>query len=183
MRREVHVNKLEGILQHFTNYDDANAAVVLLLKMDKENMKVLFVKRVVNPTDRWSGQYALPGGRREAKDQNIKQTVIRETLEEICVNLLDRCRFLGTLIPVESRGRPEMKILPFVVLLQHDPVITLNEKELDRFVWISIKELLMHKTMAKFNFGEFPAYIIGNAVIWGLTYRILEKFIQIIDFQ
>ncbi|RLI39759.1 hypothetical protein DRO69_13870, partial [Candidatus Bathyarchaeota archaeon] len=82
--------------------------------------------------------------------------------------------------PLRSTQRPEMKILPFVVLLEHEPSIKLNE-ELEGFVWISLEELIQHKGMVKFSFGEFPAYIVGNTVIWGLTYRILEKFIHLLD--
>jgi hypothetical protein len=81
---------------------------------------------------------------------------------------------------LRSTQRPEMKILPFVVLLKHDPSIKLNE-ELEGFVWISLKDLLQHKGIVKFSFGEFRAYIVGNTIIWGLTYRILEKFIHILD--
>lgn len=168
------------MLKPVSEGQDADAAVALLLKPVNHVLKILFVKRVENPADPWSGQMALPGGKRDAKDQNLKQTVVRETLEETNIKLLDRCRFLGVMEALRSTQRPEMKILPFVVLLKHDPSIKLNE-ELEGFVWISLKDLLQHKGIVKFSFGEFRAYIVGNTIIWGLTYRILEKFIHILD--
>ena len=168
------------MLKPVSEGQDADAAVALLLKPVSHVLKILFVKRVENPADPWSGQMALPGGKRDAKDQNLKQTVVRETLEETNIKLLDRCRFLGVMEALRSTQRPEMKILPFVVLLKHDPSIKLNE-ELEGFVWISLKDLLQHKGIVKFSFGEFCAYIVGNTIIWGLTYRILEKFIHILD--
>ena len=73
-----------------------------------------------------------------------------------------------------------MKVLPFIILLEHEPSIELNE-ELDRFVWISLEELVQHRGTAKFSFGEVPAYIIGNRIIWGFTYRILEKFVHLLE--
>ncbi len=171
------IEKLSKTLKPASEKQDADAAVALLLKSVNQ---ILFVKRVENSADPWSGQMALPGGKRDAKDQNLKQTVVRETLEETNIKLLDRCRFLGVIEPLRSTQRPEMKVLPFVILLEHEPIIKLNE-ELEGFVWISLEELLQHKGTVKFSFGEFPAYIVGDTIIWGLTYRILEKFIHILN--
>ena len=145
--------------------------------------KVLFVQRVENPADPWSGQVAFPGGKRDVKDKNMKQTVIRETLEETNINLLDRCRFLGALTAVRSTRQPEMKILPFIILLEHEPSIKLNIQELEGFVWIPLKELVQNKSTAEFSFGEFPAYIVGSNIIWGLTYRILENFFNTLKYS
>lgn len=169
------IKELPEVLRTLSQGRDADAAVALLLKPVNQTLKILFVKRVENPADPWSGQMAFPGGKRDVRDQNLKQTVIRETLEETNINLLDHCRFLGMMGSLRSTQRPEMKILPFVVLLEHEPTIKLNE-ELEGFVWISLEELFQHKGAAEFSFGKVPAYIVGNVIIWGLTYRILEKF-------
>ncbi len=173
--------KLSKALTPFSKRQDADAAVALLLKTFNQDFKALFVKRVENPIDPWSGQMAFPGGKRDARDQNLKQTVIRETWEETRINLVDRCRFLGTVTALRSTRRPEMKVLPFVFLLEHEPSIELDERELEGFVWISLKELVKHSGTAKFGFGEVPAYIVGSSTIWGLTYRILEKFFHILE--
>jgi len=176
------IEKLSKVLKPISEGQDANAAVALLLKPADKDLKIFFVKRVENPDDPWSGQMALPGGKRDARDQNLKQTVVRETLEETNINLLDGCRFLGVMKTQRSAPRPEMKILPFIVLLEHDPSIKLNE-ELEWFVWISLEELARHRGTVKFSFGEFPAYIVGNSVIWGLTFRILEKFVHVLGYS
>ena len=176
------VRKLSKVLKPVSEGQDADAAVVLLLKPMDQDLEALFVKRVENPADPWSGQMAFPGGKRDAKDKDLKQTVVRETLEETNINLLDRCRFLGVMETLRSTRRPEMKILPFVVLLEHEPSIKLNE-ELEEFVWISLEELVKHGGTVKFSFGGVPAYIVGNIVIWGLTYRILEKFVHTLKYS
>ena len=175
MSNILNIEKLSKVLKPVSGKQDADAAVALLLKPVKKDLKIFFVKRVENPNDPWSGQMALPGGKRDARDQNLKQTVVRETLEETNINLLNRCRFLGVMEPLRSTQRPEMRILPFVILLEHEPSIKLNE-ELEWFVWISLEELSQNKGIVKFSFGEQPAYIVDNSVIWGLTYRILKKF-------
>jgi len=170
------------VLKPVFKEEEADAAVALLLKPTDQVLKVFLVKRVENPSDPWSGQMSLPGGKRDAEDQNLKQTVVRETLEETNINLLYRCRFLGLMKPMRSTLRPEMKILPFVVLLEHEPLIRLNE-ELKWFVWISLEELIQNESTVKFDFGEFPAYLVGNSVVWGLTHRILKKFVKSLGYS
>ena len=175
------IEKLSKVLKPSSEKQDADAAVALMLKPTNQDFKILFVKRVENPADSWSGQVAFPGGKRDAKDRNLMQTVVRETFEETNIDLLDRCRFLGVLTALRSTRRPEMKVLPFVILLKHEPAIKLNEKELEGFVWILLEELVQNKSTAKFSFGEVPAYIVKRNVIWGLTYRILENFFHTLE--
>lgn len=170
------IERLSRVLKPVSVEQDADAAVALLLKHANEGFRILFVKRAENPVDPWSGQMAFPGGKRSSEDKNLRHTVVRETLEEINVNLLDRCRLLGVMTPLTSTQRPEMKILPFVVLLEHEPSIKLNNKELERFVWISIRDLFQNEKNVKFDFGEFPAYVVGDNIVWGLTYGILQNF-------
>ena len=173
------VMKLSERLKPFSETQVADAAVALLLKPTDDTFSLLFVKRVNRTTDPWSGQMALPGGKRESNDKDLKQTVTRETLEETNINLA-HCRFLGTTRIEHSTPRPEMGIVPFVILLEHEPVIRLNEKELEGYDWISLKELTKHRGTVRFSFGEFPAYIVDDRAIWGLTYRIVEDLLQII---
>jgi 8-oxo-dGTP pyrophosphatase MutT (NUDIX family) len=153
---------------------DAGAAVVVLLRYADQDFQVLFVKRAEKLTDPWSGQTAFPGGKRDPEDKDLKETVVRETLEETGINLCEGCRFLGAMEPVRSTQRPEMKILPFVVLQENEQDIELNE-ELTEYFWTPLKELVHSKGSVKYRCEEHPAYIIGNNVIWGLTYRILHN--------
>lgn len=126
---------------------------------------------------------ALPGGKREPKDKNLKETVIRETLEETSINLLQNCQFLGVMRVFHSKPRPEIKVLPFVILTENEPSITLNEKELEEYFWIPLEELVRNRTTAKFSFGEVPAFIVGSTIIWGLTYRIVENLIHCLETE
>ena len=174
------IKTLSEQLRPVARTEDADAAVALLLKPMNDDFDILVVKRVNSPSDPWSGQMALPGGKLESKDVDLRRTVIRETLEETGINLECRCRFLGTIRTQCSNHKPEMNVLPFVILLEHAPTIRLNEKELEKFAWIPLKELAKHRRTAKFTFGESPAYVIDDYVIWGLTYRIIEELLRII---
>jgi 8-oxo-dGTP pyrophosphatase MutT (NUDIX family) len=174
------IEKLLNVLKPISEEPHADAAVALLLKPTNHDFKVLLVKRVESSRDPWSGHIALPGGKRSARDQNLKQTVIRETLEETNIDLLDRCRFLGALETFRSTWRPKINVLPFVILIQYKPKIKLNIRELEGFVWLSLEELLQHRSAVRFGIKEFPAYIVGDTTIWGLTYRILDNFVGIL---
>ena len=172
------VERLSKMLKPTSENLDANAAVVVLLRATDQDFQVLFVKRAENSGDPWSGQTALPGGKRNPEDRDMKETVVRETLEETRINLLVGCRFLGAMEPVRSTQKPEMKILPFVVLLEKEQAIKLNE-ELTEYFWTPLKELAKHKGTVKFSFGEYPAYIIEKHIIRGLTYKIMQNLLSL----
>jgi 8-oxo-dGTP diphosphatase len=175
------IGKLRKRLRPFLEETKGAAAVALLLRIAGRDLRLLVVKRVENPEDPWSGQMALPGGRSEPKDRNLQETVIRETSEETSINLLAESQFLGVLEPVRSAVRPDMRILPFVFLLKHEPDIKLSMKELERYIWVTPKQLRAKSGSTRFSFGTFPAYNIGNNVIWGLTYMILTEFLKLLD--
>lgn len=68
------IEKLAKVLKPVSDEQGANAAVALLLKSKRNDFDVLFVKRVKNPLDPWSGQMSLPGGKRESKDASLTDT-------------------------------------------------------------------------------------------------------------
>jgi 8-oxo-dGTP diphosphatase len=173
--------KLPTVLDSISKEQGANAAVALLLKPGRNDFDLLLVKRVENPSDTWSGQMALPGGKREPKDVSLKATIMRETLEETGVKL-DRRLFLGVLDAVNSEPKPDFRILPFVVLLDDEqPKLRLNKAELEKFIWVPYEEVLQSKDIVEFSFGKVPAYIFPDAVVWGITYRILSAFVKAVE--
>jgi len=170
--------KIENVrrdLKSFSAEQEANAAVAILLKPTDRDVEILFVKRVENLQDPWSGQIALPGGKKEPEDRDLKETVLRETLEETGINLLDRCSLLGVTDAIRCRINPEMKILPFVFLVKHEPVIRLNMDELKEYYWIPVEELFRNECTVRFGSEKHRAFIIGDIKIWGLTFRILKN--------
>jgi 8-oxo-dGTP pyrophosphatase MutT (NUDIX family) len=159
---------------------DANAAVLVLLRMVDQELLVLLVKRVEKSTDPWSGQIAFPGGKRDPEDKDLKETMARETLEETSINIVVSCQFLGAMESVRSTQRPEMKILPFVVFQEKEQEIKLNE-ELTEYFWAPLEEMDRNKGCVKYGSEDFPAFIIGGNVIWGLTYRVLHNLIALLS--
>src|ERR1035437_8323829 len=67
-------------------YFEAAVALILRETVDGE-VELLFIKRAARGDDPWSGQIALPGGRHQASDQSLEDTAVRETLEEVGLEL------------------------------------------------------------------------------------------------
>lgn len=173
------IRALRNKLRPITTEEDADAAVSMLLRVVDHDLKTLLVKRIETAGDPWSGQMALPGGKRDPKDLNLTQTAIRETLEETSIDLTHRCRFLGALQIMRSEQRPEMKILPLIIFLEHNPQIHLND-ELELAIWISIDDLVKSRKTTTLDNREIQVFDVGEGYIWGLTYRVLTDFLKIL---
>lgn len=52
--------------------------------------EILYIKRATRPTDKWSAHVAFPGGRRDDTDEDALYTAMRETWEEVGLDLADR---------------------------------------------------------------------------------------------
>jgi len=176
------IQNLSQILKSSSEVQEADAAVALLLRPTNQEFEILVVKRVENPLDPWSGQMAFPGGKRNPKDRNMMETMIREVLEETNIDLSRRCRFLGTLEKLRSNIKPELLVACFIGLLEYKPTIKLNE-ELVEYFWVTLDELRKCKGTAELSFGEVPAYVVRGNAIWGLTDRILDKLFDALEYS
>ncbi|KAL8626410.1 hypothetical protein Q9189_007891 [Teloschistes chrysophthalmus] len=60
--------------------------------------EVLFIKRAARDGDRWTSHVAFPGGKRDSEDESDSTTSIRETKEEVNVDLsADHALLVGNL--------------------------------------------------------------------------------------
>ena len=111
--------------------------------------EILFIKRAARVGDRWTGHVALPGGKHEEGDQSDMATSIRETLEEIGLDLAtEHSANIGNLperVVTTSWGTvPLMVLCPFVFLLtRYDlPPLRLQPSEVSSVHWVSMRALL-----------------------------------------
>ena len=111
------------------------AAVAFLLREARDGIEVLFIHRAEHPQDPWSGQMGLPGGRSEEGDADLLATAIRETREEIGVDLSLDSQTLGRLDEIQAihRGGPvDRTITPFAFQLRSpDRELTLSHEVAD----------------------------------------------------
>jgi 8-oxo-dGTP pyrophosphatase MutT (NUDIX family) len=163
------------------------AAVALVLR-DRGGLDVLLIKRAEIDGDPWSGHMALPGGRRDAGDSTLRETAIRETLEETGVELASRSIHLGRLSDVapQSPRLPPMYITPHVFAVPRDSDAAPNPREVDEVLWVPLTTLASPRVRGEVTIRfenesrEFPALKVEGRIVWGLTHRILTEFLDLI---
>ncbi len=163
----------------------ARAAVALVVAPGPD--AILLIRRAERLGDPWSGQMGLPGGRSGQGDADLLQTAIRETHEEVGIDL-DPAELAGVLDDVAPRSPhlPPLMVRPFLFLLSHRPVVTPNHEVADH-LWVEWESLLHPDAYRPFNIRlgdairEFPAYHVGPLPIWGMTERILAPLVSILS--
>jgi 8-oxo-dGTP pyrophosphatase MutT (NUDIX family) len=160
------------------------AAVALVLRDGPTGVELLFIRRAEHPEDPWSGQMAFPGGRSEPGDADLLATAVRETAEEIGVDLSQEGDYLGSLDEVRAmaRLRPvDLAITPFVFRLRGDVALSPNH-EVRSTHWIPLDELVREDRRSVMDYPyqgstlQFPCLRVEDVVIWGLTYRMFVGF-------
>jgi 8-oxo-dGTP pyrophosphatase MutT (NUDIX family) len=162
------------------------AAVAVVLRA-REPLELLLIKRATSERDPWSGHMALPGGRRDESDQDLLTTARRETLEETGVDLAVDGRQLGRLDEVAptSPRLPKLTISPFVFGVPGHMEARVASREVERVCWVSVTELRAASTRSAVEIPlpggprSFPSFHVLGEHVWGLTYRILERFLEV----
>jgi 8-oxo-dGTP pyrophosphatase MutT (NUDIX family) len=162
---------------------DRRASVAVILRESSPGLEVLFIRRAEHPRDPWSGQMAFPGGRAEPGDADLRFTAMRETAEEIGLDLAADGDFLGRLDEVRAmvRGRPlNLTISPHVFRLRRHPELTLSE-EVTSVHWLGLDDLLGPTRRSLMDYVhqgstlQLPCLRVDDLVIWGLTYRMFNS--------
>ncbi len=163
-----------------------SSAVLVLLRPAASGLEVLLGERVRRSEDPWSGQIALPGGHRHGEDSSLLETALRETREEVNLDLAGRAEILGHLAPRAPGNVPGMLVVPFVAYasaaLEPRP-----GPEMAQTFWAPLAELppTRQRTVVHLRIGELavPAFLWQGRVIWGFTFRILEELLHLVGAE
>jgi len=162
------------------------AAVMLLLGEEDRGLEVLLGERRKREGDPWSGQIGLPGGRHHTEDETLLRTAIRETIEEVGVNVRESAEVLGHMAPRAPGNKPEMLVVPFVALAT-GPLAPTPGPEMASIFWVPLADLpgTQGKVQVHTILGELtvPAFMYGERLIWGFTYRILEELLVFVGLS
>ena len=162
-----------------------HAAVAAVLRYEPEP-EVLLIRRTERPGDPWSGHMAFPGGRRDAGDPDLAATAVRETREEVGVDLAASAEALGRLDEFQALGRGapvDLAIVPFVFALHARVVVTPNA-EVAEAMWAPVGPMLRGEVAAVRPYVwngremQLPAFRVAGHLVWGLTYRMLETLFE-----
>ena len=171
---------------------ELRAAVVLLLRdaggsRALDELEALFVRRAEVEGDPWSGHMALPGGRHSPPDEDLAVTALRELREETSLDP-GRKALLGRLDEIHPRSRrlPSIAVTPFVGWTEPE-VRVVENRELAGHVWVPIRVLRApeHRSTLRLErrgaVRVFPTVEYEGRTIWGLTYRIVQEFLEVLD--
>jgi 8-oxo-dGTP pyrophosphatase MutT (NUDIX family) len=153
------------------------AAVAALLHDEPPGPRVLLMKRMERAGDPWSGHISLPGGGYASRDPDLMSTAIRETHEELGIDLAG-ARLLGSL-PVLSpftSGPSGIEVTPFV-FVTHAAVEPQCGPEAESAFWLPVELAASGALDDTYTYPgttrTFPSWRFETHTIWGLTWRIL----------
>jgi 8-oxo-dGTP pyrophosphatase MutT (NUDIX family) len=173
---------IEEYLQR--NPDYRTSAVMLLLFPSGDFISSLLIERP-SYEGVHSGQLALPGGRSEETDEDLLHTAIRETFEEVGVNV-KREQVLGALTPIYI---PPSRFLvhPFIAFLDERPEFIPDEREVESLLEVNLSLFLDEEvkqrrriTVGDNMFLEAPCYVIGDKILWGATAMMFSEMESIL---
>jgi len=123
-----------------------------------------------------AGEIAFPGGKYEQQDNNLLETALRETREEINLSILND-HVVGQLEPVTTLNS-KFTICPFVAVVRRLPRLKDN-MEVETILSIPLFPLLdtmSHDTdPAHQSIQEMYTFTFEDHLIWGASARMLKQ--------
>ncbi len=165
---------------------DARRAAVLMLLYPREDQ--VYLPLIVRPIydGVHSGQIALPGGKVEKEDRSLVHTALRETKEEIGVDVAEG-QVLGVLselyIPPSN-----MLVTPVLAYTQVPPNYTLEPTEVAEVLDFPLSAFQQSSNqttvlveVANGRSLEAPCFLIEERVIWGATAMMMSELVAIVN--
>lgn len=141
------------------------------------------MQRAVHPKDPWSGDGGLPGGHWTAGDGSLLATAIRETREEVGLDLDSQARLLGALDSVRPFGPLGRLVMqPFLFALHGVAEVKLGSEAVGTF-WLPLDATARGELDDRLRrrVGPFPISFAcwrhGDRGVWGLTLMMLRRLL------
>ncbi len=150
---------------------------------DEPSPRVLLMQRALRADDPWSGHISLPGGGYQASDGDLRVTAIRETREELGIELGGQ-RLLGNLEALHPRssGPEGIEITPFVFAAA-GALAPVCGPEATAAFWLPLELAASGALDGSYTYPAsqmtFPTWTYEGHVIWGLTRRILDTVLEL----
>lgn len=155
-----------GVLAVFYPDIHDNASLVLILRKTYKGVH--------------SNQVGFPGGRVEACDEDLEQTALRETEEEVGIFRKD----VQVLKKLTKLYIPPSNfwVHPYMGLMNKTPILVAQEEEVEEIIEVDLNHFLDEKNMIKETIStsyaeniEVPAFNLNGHVVWGATAMMLSE--------
>jgi 8-oxo-dGTP pyrophosphatase MutT (NUDIX family) len=131
-----------------------------------------------------SNQIGFPGGRVEPEDENLQETALRETEEEVGIPR-DRIEVIKKLtrlyIPPSN-----FWVQPYLGLLENTPTLIPQESEVERILEVNLDHILNDANFVKEELSTsylkkmlVPAFKLNDQIVWGATGMMLNEIREI----
>ena len=160
-----------------------SAAVLVPLLHREGELHVLYTRR----SDRLAshrGEVAFPGGRFDRRDPHLLAAALREAYEEVGIEP----QAVDVLGSFEGRRTHSTNIMvtPFVGMVHGTPDLRPDPKEVAEIFQVPLSALAdprhrgAHQRHGNGAASQRPAIFYQRQVIWGLTYELTMRFLELI---
>ena len=156
-----------------------SAVCILLYPKDGELHTVLIQRPDYKGTH--ARQVSFPGGKRENSDKNLQETALRETFEEVGVEV-DSKHVIRELTPIFIPPSNFM-VNVYVALIDNEPSFIPDSIEVDSIIKFKVKDLFNDDLIKDTSVTvqeiksrmKVPYFNINNKVVWGATACMLSE--------
>ncbi|CAM1347550.1 NUDIX hydrolase [Tenacibaculum crassostreae] len=161
------------------NKNPKKAAVLALFYPDKNNQTRFLLTERASYNGAHSSQISFPGGKIDENDQNLQETALRETYEEVGIS----SKSIKIIRQTSDAYIPPSNFLvaPFIGITKNTPIFTPNE-EVAEVIEVLLSDLLDDNNLTQVAMEtsymkniEVPCFKLNNYIVWGATAMMLSE--------
>jgi 8-oxo-dGTP pyrophosphatase MutT (NUDIX family) len=163
--------------------NNAKGAAVLVPIFERDgDLHLVYIRRSDHVASH-RGQVAFPGGRVDPTDSTLLDTALREAQEEVAIDPAT-VDVLGA-FPVMSTLTSGIIVAPFAGIIPASTDLKPCPMEVAEIFAVPLSALTDKRYRGEYQWSEnrskFPAILYGGQTIWGLTLRITENLLAILN--
>lgn len=165
--------------------NNRNAAAVLVPLFERGGeMHVVYIRRS-DHVESHRGQVAFPGGRVDPKDRTLLDAALREAHEEVGIPPRE-VKVLGGFSAAQTTTTGII-VAPFVGVIPSTVRLTPDPHEVAEIFDVPLSALRSREYRGNYEWNQngtvrrFPAILYGGQIIWGLTLRITEHLLEVLN--
>lgn len=175
------MERLQELKRVARNQNSAKRAGVLSLfypSEDFETRLILILRKTYHGVH--SAQVGFPGGKLEPEDENIQDTALRETEEEVGVprSAISVLKQLTEIYIPPSN----FFVQPFLGITSQSPKFVPEEKEVEALIEVNLRDFMDDLNITTQTLStsyaesiEVPAFQLNGHIVWGATAMMLNE--------